>query len=150
MIVNGEYASWASLRVKIQRDSFLYLTEDVTEIEFEDSVDGEKIRGNGRRPRGFTVGDYDSNASMTMYLDSAIDFMNQLAALDAQSRLTYVKFDLLLRWATEDAPERRAILPGARIVGRSVSQSQGSAEGTTLPMPLMVTKPIEIDGVKLV
>ena len=154
-IINGEYASWSSLGLRMQREDMKYLTEDYTELEFEDSVDGEKIRNKKRVPVGYTIGDYDSNASITLRVGAFYSLQQELAAKDSQGRIARVKFDLKCRWRVEDEDnglvvDHDALLPGCRIVGRGFSGSEGSADASQITVPLMVTGVIEMDGVKLI
>lgn len=164
-LIDGEYPSWANIVASLEiYDGPSIETRDWTKIDFSDKLEPGAIRGTGPRKRARTVGEYDADATIGLYIDAARRFMKALAAAATAkgiSGIGRVVFDVKLQYAplstsTEDnqadgdgnSPIIEVDIIGCRIKTRSGSNAS-SADGSSIEFPLDVMD-IKIDGVSLV
>jgi hypothetical protein len=140
--IQGRFPSWASIEISV--DGFE--TPDFSKLDWDDSLEPGAVRGTGPFKRGRTRGEYDSTASMGMYLDAATKFMQALALKNRSIGL--VEFDVLAHWSEDDGAEVHEV----KVVGcRIKKRSQSNAPGTDAAVLEFDLDPmwVEVDGVVL-
>lgn len=146
--VNGSHASWANLKVKIIGTDVEFSTEDIAAIDFKDSVEFAKVRGQGGHVRGRTEGQYDCEGKISMYLDAAMQFMSALAQVNA--KITLVPFNIVCAWEPYvDSDELREVeLKHCRIKERNFTASPNT-DAHMIEFPIDPLR-VFLDGVCLI
>lgn len=148
-LVVGQKCSFAEMSISLGiYGGPTFKTADFSAFDWDDSLTPEKIKGTSPYVIGRTVGEYDANASMTMYYAKSVEFQAELAKID--ERIGLVEFDVMLQWAPlrGDGTVYTVKIVSARLMGRSVSSAAGP-EATAKEMALSVIR-IEENGVSLV
>ena len=150
-LIAGQMVSWAEISASISiYGGEEFQTADYAAIDWDDALTPEKIRGTGGRIIGRTAGEYDANASMTMYYAKAMAFQRALAQIQP-NKIGLVTFDLNVSWSPLDGNGEvfSCQLVGCRLAGRTVSNATGS-EATTVEMPLSIIRVDTGDGTRLI
>ena len=155
--VQGDYVSNAEFAVDLSPwGGPVFKTRDFQGFEWDDGVEGEKVEGFGMDPLGRTVGDRDSNASMTMLYASSVRFQNALKKIakqrgskNPQRDMYLIPFDITGKWTPilegDDAPVHTVQITGARLQKGSVKVATG-AGAIAKEMPLSVMAVEEDNG----
>jgi hypothetical protein len=149
-LIAGQMVSWAEISASISiYGGEEFQTADYAAIDWDDSLTPEKIRGTGGRIIGRTVGEYDANASVTMYYAKAMAFQRALAQIQP-NKIGLVVFDLNVSWSPLDGNGEvfSCQLVGCRLAGRTVGNATGAA-ATTVEMPLSIIRIDPGDGTRL-
>jgi hypothetical protein len=88
----GKLAGWNSITLRmLGRD-----VEGITELEYNDSVEKENVRGAGAFPIGRGEGNYEAKASITLYQEEIVALQQSLGP---GKRLTDIApFDIIVRY----------------------------------------------------
>jgi hypothetical protein len=138
--IQGQYVSWAEVQPALQVvGGATTQTRDFKAIEWDDSLVPGKVRGTGPFIIGRTVGEYDANASISMYYSKAIIFMETLAMVKSQIGL--VPFDLPVSWSPLDGigDVYSIRMVGCKLTKREVKIGPGS-DAMAITMPLSVIR----------
>lgn len=158
-LIDGEYVSWANVDCSLEvYDGPSFQTRDYSKIDWSDKLEPGAVRGTGPKKRGRTVGEYDADATIEMYIDAARKFLKSLNQIKP-GQAGLVVFDVNLQYAPLGTSPIDQLfggddgiitvqLVGCRIKNRSGSNANGT-EGTTLSFPLDVMQ-VLVDGVALV
>lgn len=160
-LIDGEYVSWANVDCSLEvYDGPSFQTRDFSKIDWSDKLEPGAVRGTGPRKRGRTVGEYDAEATIAMYIDKARQFMaalQQVALARGINGIGRIPFDVALNYVPlsnadvtfgETGSIISVALIGCRIKTRSGSNANGT-DGAALEFPLDVMD-IQVDGVSLV
>lgn len=153
-LIDGQIVSWAEIGLSLEvMGGVSFQTKDFSAVSFSDKLDPGKVRGVGPRIIGRTVGEYDCDASLSMYFASFIYFQRALGALADSlynGRVGLVPFDVPISWEPLGAVGEvfGAKLVGCRIAGRDFKASP-SPDASVVEVPLSITR-LEIDGRSLV
>ncbi len=138
-LINRRHVAWANIKITlVGYDGPPFQTGDISALDWDDSIEISKVRGTGPMHQGRAIGQYDSNASITMFLASALAFQAALLA-GGKTALVDAPFDIEVHWEplNGDGEVLSAKLVGAIISGRSSSNAP-SADATALEMPLSI------------
>lgn len=129
--INGAAYDFSKIEININGRRYF----GVTEINYSDSLEPEKVRGAVPGIRGFTTGEYDTEGSITL------DKETQYALIDALGDgYGQVPIDsITITYANTGQPTRTDELLQCRIVGFGDEHSTGS-EGLTSPSDLAITE----------
>lgn len=155
-LINGAMVSWAELGVSLGiYGGPSFRTSDFAALDWDESLTPAKVKGQGPRMIGRTVGEHDANGSMSMYLDAFTQFQKALSAAALSkgfSGIGLVVFDVFGSYSPLDGPNPAAVhsvkLVGCRLQQRG-SKNEPSAEAIVIECPLSVVR-IEVDGIPLV
>lgn len=128
-LINGVRHSFASIELSIdgkRRPLF-------NAVNYSDSVSRERVRGNHPIAAGFTRGEYEAEAGITLYSEE----WGELVAEFGDGIYDKV-FDIVATYADEGAPTITDKLVGCRLRSVGRDNSQG-AEGATVEKELDVT-----------
>lgn len=113
----GKLAGWNSITVNmLGRD-----VEGITELEYNDDLEIEVVRGQGKYPIGWADGNYNAKASITLYLEewNAIQ-----ASLPPGSHVSAIDpFPVIVEYDYGGMKMRDVIT--IKIKGRGVAVKQG-------------------------
>ena len=150
--INGEYASWANLRVKVRGEDTISIDfEDIVAVKYKQALTPGKVPGRGPGARGDTIGDYESELSFTLLAGASKKFLQQLKAAAPDGMAGVVHFGVFLDWTPLNGDEDQTIEVEGRGC-RLIESSNDSAPGgdpTQREHPLWVTRLFE-DGVCLI
>jgi len=145
--VQGQYCSWANFTVTIiGPDGEQFVTADISELSWSDTLEPGVVKGKGPGPRGTTLGDYTAEGTLKMWKAASKKFQKALAAKN--KIIGGVTFDVVGAWIPldeEDDEEHRIELLGCRLKGRSGSMSSTSSDPAGTEMPLYVHRLREDD-----
>lgn len=118
----GRMAGWNSITVNLLgRD-----VEGITTLKYDDTVSIENVYGAGRYPIGYSEGNYEATASLTLYKEE----LNALvSSLPPNTRLQDIaEFDITVVYEMKDGTVKRDKLRNCKITnnGVDVAQSDGS------------------------
>jgi hypothetical protein len=139
-LVNGNRKSFASVEIDIKGRKF----RGITEINYSDTLEPGMARGASPIPLGHTQGDYEAEASLSMFREEFEEMMALLG--DGYGE---VEFPITVTHSTRAGRTTTDRLPAVRIKGVDTSHSQGT-DPTTVKIDLTVLTPIERDGKRLV
>lgn len=140
--IQGIFYSWASLKVSVGD----FETGDFAKVDWDDKLEPGAVRGTGPGKKGRTTGEYDTTASMAMYLDAATAFMARLAQINRS--IGKVAWDLVAYWSEDDGGTVHELkLEGCRIKSRKNSNAPGT-DATVVEFELDVMVAY-LDGVAL-
>lgn len=74
-MINGVRYSWASIELKIKGK----IVTGIQEISYKNTIEREKVRGQGRAAIGIAEGDLDCEASMGLLLEDYQALLDELA-----------------------------------------------------------------------
>ena len=137
-LLNGNPTSWANLKVSLEViGGPTFITADFAALDFDETLEPTKVMGTGPQHRGMTVGQYDCNASMSMYLDQGYEFIKALTNAGGGRGFGLVTFDISASYTpygVEGGVKSVRIL-GCRVKGTAVKNAPGG-DGSVLEMPL--------------
>jgi len=151
--IQGQHFSWANVRPSADIfDGDTFQTADWSAVDWDDSLTPGKVKGVGAIIIGRTFGEHDANASMTMYVQKAVEFQRRLlaaAALKGHQAIGSVPFDLFVALEPRDGEGEviRLKLVAARIMTRTFKSAPGP-DALTIEMPLSIVR-VELDGMSL-
>lgn len=141
--IGGKIPSWANLHVSLSPyGGPTFQTEAFAAIDWDEKLDPEKVPGTGPMHIGRTDGVYDANASMTMYLDSHMQFLSALQDIAGPDNgYGGVEFDLQASYEPLNGSGGiwTVRLIGARIAGGSGKNAPG-ASATAIDTPLSIDR----------
>jgi hypothetical protein len=154
--VKGSIVAWANIVIPlVPLDGQEFKTNAFAAIDWDDSLEQSKVPGTGPKHIGRAIGAYDANASMTMYLDEALEFQKALKAIATGQGfhgIGEVEFDIPVSWEPLNGQGRifTVKILGARFAGRSMKNAPG-ANAAALEIPLSVSEviPVAADGTEL-
>lgn len=132
-LINGYRYSWASIEAKIRGK----ILTGLTEITYQNSVERERVRGQGRHGQGWTAGELDSEASITLSKEDYDALLDELAP-DKEGAFD-VLFEIVVSYE-ENGRVTTDTLLDCRIKSGERSHSRGN-EG------LVVTVPLDVDEI---
>lgn len=138
--INGNRHAFSSVELSINGRRY----KGVKEISYDDSLEGERVRGSSPVGLGVTQGDYDANGSITLYREE-FDQLTQ----DIGDGYGEVEFEITVTYAARGAPTITDRLPANRLKKVENSHSQG-AEALEIKLEIMVIGVIERNGRRLV
>lgn len=153
-LIDGQYVSWAEMGFSLEvYGGPSFQTKDFASADFSDKLEPGKVRGTGPLIVGRTFGQYDADASISMYLSSYINFQRALKAIAAiayQGRIGAVPFDVPISWEPLGGVGEvfSAKLVAARIAGRAIKAAAGSVDAIVMEIPLSIVR-LEIDDTAL-
>jgi hypothetical protein len=150
-LIAGQMASWAEIGITLSvYGGLTFSTADFAGIDWDDALDPGKVYGTGGRMIGRTTGQYDANASMSMYLAKAREFQKALAQIQP-NKIGLVVFDAQVAWVpqTGDGEVITCTLVGCRLAGRSQSNANGT-DASVIEMPLSVARIDPGQGMRLI
>lgn len=115
-LINGVRHEWSSIEIKL--NGVVYI--GVKEIAYSDSLEPTKVYGVHPQPIGRTRGQYEAEASFTLYLDEANTLIDALG-----DGFKEVPFDIVVSYSEGGKTITDEII-GARIKANDQSNSQGS------------------------
>ena len=154
-LIDGQYVSWVEMGFSLEvYGGPSFQTKDFAAANFSDKLEPGKVRGTGPTIVGRTFGQYDADASITMYYASYIYFQRALkliANAAFQGRVGAVPFDIPISWTPLGGVGEvfSAKLVGARIAGRDLKAAAGSTDALTIDIPLSIIR-LELDDTSLV
>ena len=120
----GKIAGWNSVTLRmLGRD-----VEGITELEYDDSVEKENIRGAGPYPVGYGEGNYAAKASITLLHEEIVALQQSLGP---GKRLTDIApFEIVVRY-DYNGFAYKDVIRNAQFTGnaRSVKQNDKSITG---------------------
>lgn len=141
--VKGSIVSWANLKTSLlPYDGPDFLTNAYAAVDWDEKLEPEKVKGTGPIHIGRTVGQYDANGSMSMYLDEGMAFQESLQNIAGDDNgFGEIEFDILCSWEPLNGEGRifTVKLVGARIAGDAIKSAPG-AGATVLEMPLSIDR----------
>lgn len=132
-MINGHRYDFSSIEVKTKKaGGIVTRTLGVKDIDYSDSLEPGKVRGNHAQKVGRTRGEYDAEGSLTLYkqeFDELLDlfgtgFMEQY-------------FDIPVTYAESGSPTRTDVLSACRIKKIGNTHSEGG-EALTIKLELDV------------
>lgn len=144
--IDGEYVSWAEIGISLETyGGKSFRTADFSALDWDHKLEPGRVEGTGPMHVGRTFGKYEANASMSMWIDSALAFQEALQDIDGK-RYGTVKFDIMCSYeplsAEGFAGSGRIItlkLVAARIAGEASKNAPGP-DGTGIDMPLSIDR----------
>jgi hypothetical protein len=132
-LINGVRHSWSSVEIKIAGQIYV----GVKEIKYSDKKDRAKIRGTRRLPIARTMGEYDAEGSVTLYLEEAKELRAALAAAGEALGLGFmdVPFDITVSYSDPGVSTVTDTLEGCVIGGNEGGGAEGP-DALTSPIPL--------------
>lgn len=118
--------------------------EGLTEFSYSDTVERTKLRGRSRKTIAMTDGEYDAEASVTLYryaYDQIIEVCRDLGI-----GIFDLTFTANLIYAHTDQLVRNDVITGCKFAGREFSGSMGT-DPLTVVLPISVGGEIISDGV---
>lgn len=125
-LINGVRHEWSSIEIKLRGDVYI----GVKEIKYSDTLKGSKLFGTHPRALGRTRGQYESEASIVMYLAEAAQFR---AALGPGYK--EVPFDIVVSYTEDGFDTIVDEVIGCRITKDEGGGTQGP-DGLTTPWDL--------------
>ena len=122
-------------------------TNDIAAVKWSDKVDVGTVRGtSGGKKRKRTTGEYDCDATLTLYKSGWKVLRQALAS--KSPKISLVVFDVLIQHTPPGESGIHTVkLVGCRVVGRSGESTEGTdPEKIEIPLNLMQ---IEEDGTTL-
>lgn len=116
-LINGRRYSFASIDFRMKGIAVV----GVKEITYSDKLEPAKVKGTKAQPLGRTLGDYEPEASVTMYREEFDELVAQLG--DGYGGIA---FDLVCHYADEGAPTSTDEVRGCRIKSVENQHSQGT------------------------
>lgn len=147
--INGIEPSWADVAISIPLYSGPTVkTNDIAAIKVSDKVTvGMKKGTSGGRILARTVGELESDASITFYLGGWRVHMRALAAKN--KRISLVGFDVQVLFTPPGETDiYKFKLVGGRVIGRSLDMAEGS-DAQKIEIPLSIMRFEEDDGITL-
>jgi hypothetical protein len=144
--IEGFYANWAMLRIILSaHDGPDFKTQDFAALDWDHSLEGEPVPGTGPLDVGEAMGPYKKGASVSMYLEKALEFQKILMAIGAGRGLGFmqVRFDIVCNYepvGQADPLIYTVTIPGCRIMTESLKAAPGAA-------PSLVEMPLSVSGV---
>jgi hypothetical protein len=138
--INGNRYAFSSVELVANGRRY----KGVKEIKYDDSLEPERVRGTSPNNLGVTQGDYDANASITLYREEFDQLTNDLG--DGYGE---IEFEVTVTYANRGAPTVVDRLPAVRIKKVDNSNAQGP-EALEVPLELCVIDVIERNGKRLV
>jgi len=113
----GKVAGWNSITLRmLGRD-----VEGITELEYDDSVEKENIRGAGMFPVGYGEGNYSAKASITLLQEEIIALQQSIGP---GKRLTDIApFDIIVRYEYNGFAYRD-VIRNAQFLGNARAPKQ--------------------------
>jgi len=147
--INGIEPSWADVSFsKLIYDGPTVQTNDIAAFKLSDKVTvGVKKGTSGGRILARTVGDLESDASITYYLGGWRKMMRALAAKN--KKISLVGFDVTCMFSPPgEADIFKFKIIGARVIGRTLDMAEGS-DAQKIEIPLSIVTFEEDDGITL-
>jgi len=147
--INGIEPSWADVAFSIPLYSGPTVqTNDIAAFKLSDKVTvGVKKGTSGGRIMARTVGDLESDASITFYLGGWRKFMRALATKN--KKISLVGFDVLTLFSPPGETDiYKFKIIGGRVIGRSLDMAEGS-DAQKIEIPLSIVTFEEDDGITL-
>lgn len=115
----GTMKGWNSITVNLMgRD-----VEGINAIKYNDSMEKENVQGAGPYPIGRSRGNYEAEASLTLYKEEA-DALKM--SLPPGKRLVDVSpFDIVVEYETENGQIYKDVIRNCEFKGDGVEVSQG-------------------------
>lgn len=139
-LINGRRYSFSSIEVDVNGRKYT----GVKSISYNDGLDPGMARGTSPIPLGHTEGDYEAEASMTMFRAEFDTMLSQLG--DGYGE---VSFPITATYAAQGQPTVTDRLPAVRIKKVTNSNEQGN-DPTEVELELVVMTPIERNGRRIV
>jgi len=144
-VVNRVPHDFATIEAELSDgDESWGVLDGVTEIEYSDSVEREKLRGTSRTPIAATDGEYDAEGSMTVYR-YYYDYLVEKAKAKGKG-LYELSFTLTINYAFRGEPVKTDVITGVRIASREHSGSQGP-DPLDVPLELFIGGLIYHEGI---
>ena len=131
-LINGYRHSFASIELNVNGRRIVGFAA----LNYSDSVERGKVRGNHPVALGMTRGDYDAEASLTLYNEEWDELATALG-----DGLYDAVFDITATFADDNAPTVTDKIIGCRFKKIGKSNSQGT-DGTT------VEKDLDLDHIE--
>jgi len=130
--INRKYHDYSSLEVQVDGKP---LTLGLQSLSYSHRLEPTKVRGTRAQPLGRTLGEYDAEASLTVYKRDAALLLKELGPgyMEREFLLTvsYAHLDM-------GTPLQVDVLKGCRIMSEEDSHSQGTdALQTTFELSVM-------------
>jgi hypothetical protein len=147
--LNEVAPSWADIKITLPIYGGQSVeSTDIASVKWSDKVTPGVVRGtSGGRKKARTVGDYESDASITFYRQGWETFREALASKN--KAISLAGFDILIQ---HTPPGYTGILKtkivGCRVVGRTADMAEGS-DADKVEVPIDCMRIEEGDGISL-
>ncbi len=146
--LNDVAPSWADVKIDIPvYGGATVQTSDIAAIKWSDKVEVGTVRGtSGGRKKARTTGQYDAEATLTLYKAGWRTLREALQSKNA--KISLVAFDVIVQHTPPgDSAIHKVKIVGCRVLGRSGESTEGTdPEKIEVPLSVML---IEEDGVTL-
>lgn len=141
--IQGAIPSWANIGISLAPYAGPeFRTDAFAALDCDHKLEPEKVPGTGPIHIGRTVGVYDANGSMSMYIDECMAFLEVLQNIAGdENGYGEVEFDINCSWEPLNRQGRifTVRLIGARIAGDSMKNAPG-ATAAMFEMPLSIDR----------
>lgn len=117
-LVNAHRYSYASIELNLGSAGIFV---GVKEISYSDSLEPGVVRGTRAEKLGRTKGEYEPEASITLWKEDAVELIKKLG-----NGFMEKSFDITVTYAEENAPTTVDKIIGCRIKSNENSHSQGT------------------------
>lgn len=115
----GTMKGWSSITVNLLgRD-----LEGISAISYTDNVEKENVKGAGSMPIGRSRGNYEAEASLTLYKEE-VDAL-KLSLAPGKRIQDIAPFDIIVQYQTPEGPIMKDIIHNAEFINDGVDVSQG-------------------------